>query len=185
MIVSAPLNLILVAVLGPDVPPPWTAAQTALIIVFKGAEGGVMGLGTGLGQWLVFRKHLMRAGGWIPATGLAFALQGAFRWSLPYETLALQVGVDIMLSFGVFLGIFQWLVLRGRVSHAGWWIAISIAGWLPALALMVGPELAQFPIESTLGWGLFALAMLLPFAVAGGGMVWLLRQAPARQAFAS
>jgi len=115
LVLSVPFQLVLEAALGTDVPPPWTATQTALIVVLKGAEGGLMGLGMGFGQWLVLRKHLKRSGGWILATGLAVFLQGAFRWMLPYDTPPWLVGVILMLSFGVFLGVCQSFVLRGRV----------------------------------------------------------------------
>jgi hypothetical protein len=182
LLLSLPLNELLVAALGGDSkPPPWTATETALIILFKGAEGGMIGIGMGLGQWWVFRKYLKETGWWVLATGVALFLQGAFRWNLPYDTSAWQVGVDTMLSFGVLLGIAQWFVLRGRVPYAGWWIAISVAAWVLALALTV--VTSDTAINSFLGVTLFAIILLLPFAVAGAAMVWLLRQSvPARVA---
>ena len=77
-------------------------------------------------------------------------------------------------------------MLRGRVPYAGWWIAINIAGWVASFPVGAASEYAQFSIESFLGMVFFAISLLVPFAVAGGGMVWLLRQtAPARQAIAS
>ncbi len=185
LVLSFPFQLVLEAALGTKRIPPWTAAETGLIVVLKGAEGGVMGLGMGLGQWLVFRKHLNQTRGWILATGLALFLEGAFRWSLPFDTLTWQLGVDTMLSLGAFLGIFQWFVLRGRVPYAGGWIVISVAGWILALVLIVATEFAPQPVESSVGQVLFGVTLLVPFAVAGGGMVWLLRQtAPTRQAIA-
>lgn len=186
IVLSFPFQLILEAALGPNLPPPWTATETALIAVLKGAEGGVMGLGMGLGQWWVFRIYLKQSSGWIIATGLALFLQGAFRWSLPYDTPPGQVGVSITLSFGVFLGLCQWFVLRGRVPYAGWWIAINVAGWLPALGLMLASEFGGLDIDPILGMFFTAITSVVPFAVAGGGMVWLLRQTVlARQAVAS
>ncbi len=176
MVFSAPLQLILEAAVGNQVPPPWTATQTVLIVLLKGGEGGMMGLGMGLGQWWVFRRHLKQMGGWIAATGLALFLQDAFRWSLPYDTPPSQVLVITTLSFGLFLGLCQWFVLRRHVTHAGWWIAVSIAGWVAAFAVGSAGDLAQFSIESILGMVFLALSMLVPFAVAGGGMVWLLRR---------
>ena len=183
---SFPLQLILEAALGTEVTTPWTTTETALIVLLKGAEGGMMGMGVGLGQWWVFRKHLKQTGGWVLATGLAFFAQGAFRWSLPYDTPTEQVYVSITLSFGIFLGLCQWFVLRGRVPYSGWWIAINIAGWVATFAVHAASEYAQFSIESFPGMVFFAVSMLVPFAVAGGGMVWLLRQPfSARQAVAS
>ncbi len=177
MVLSFPFQVILVAALGSDaIPPPWTATQTALIMVFKGAQGGVMGLGIGLGQWLVLRKYLKQARGWILATGLALFLEGAFRWMLPYETPPARIFALTTLASGVFLGLGQWFVLRGHVPNAGWWIAINVVGSVATLAVGAVGEYARFSIESFLGMVFFAVSMLVPFAVAGGGMVWLLRQ---------
>jgi len=171
MFLSFPFQFVLEAALGTEVATPWTTTTQTLIVVFKGAEGVVMGMGMGLGQWWVIRKYLKPMGGWVFATGLAFFLQGAFRWSLPFDILPQQVGATITLSFGIFLGFCQWFVLRRNVRRAEWWIAINIAGWMPAFALMFAPEFGQI-----LGMVLFAITMLVPFAVAGVGMIWLLRQ---------
>ena len=97
LVLSFPLNSILETALGPERTGPWTAAETALIMLVKGAEGGVMGMGMGLGQWLVFRKQLKQTGGWVLATGLALFIQGAFRWSLPFDAPASQVLMVITL----------------------------------------------------------------------------------------
>ncbi len=171
MVLSIPFQVILEAALGSNKPPPWTAIETGLIMLLKGAEGGMMGLGMGFGQWLVFRRYLMNTRGWIAATGLAFFLQGAFRWSLPYDMSPQQVGTTIFLSSGVILGLCQWLVLRGRVVHAEWWIAINIVGSLPSFALMFAPDFGQ-----VVGITLMAITTIIPFALAGIGMIWLLRQ---------
>ena len=97
-----------------------------------------------------------------------------------------QVGLLTTLSFGIFLGVCQWFVLRGRVPYSEWWIAINLGGWVATFVFGAVSEYAQFSIESVLGMISFAISMLVPFAVAGGGMVWLLRQTtPARQAIAS
>lgn len=186
LFLSVPFQFVLEATLGRSGAGPWTATETALIVLFKGAEGGMMGLGIGLGQWLVFRKYLEQTGGWVLATGLALFLQGAFRWSLPYDTPSTQVHVLITVSFGIFLGLCQWVVLRGRVPYAAGWIAISIVGWVATFAVGAVGEYARFSIESFPGMVFFAVSMLVPFAVAGVAMIWLLRQsAPPRQGIAS
>ncbi len=156
--------------------PPWTATETVLIMVLKGAQGGMMGLGMGLGQWWVFRRYLKQTGGWIVATGLALFLQGAFRWSLPYSTPPSQVFLFTTLNSGILLGLCQWLVLRGHVPYAAWWIAINIAGCAAELAVHPIAEYAQFSIESIPGMIVFGLETIVPFGVAGMGMIWLLRK---------
>ena len=35
----------------------------------------------------------------------------------------------VTLGAGVAIGLAQWLVLRGRLPRAGWWILASVVGW--------------------------------------------------------
>jgi hypothetical protein len=73
---------------------------------------------------------------------------------------------------GAVRGILQWLVLRGKVSRAGWWVLASTVGW--ALGMTV---------SRVIPWGDDS-DVLLPMvvtgavmgAVTGGALVWLLRQ---------
>ncbi len=176
MILSFPFQAILEAALPAQPPPPWTPTETALIVLFKGAEGGMMGAGMGLGQWLVLRRRLPSTSGWVLATALACLAQGMFRWSLPYDMPPWQVGVVITLSWGAFFGLFQWFVLRGRLRHAAWWIWINVAAGIPGVAGIAAPGLLGLPMGSWLGWVFGGMAFVLPFMVAAGAMVWLLRQ---------
>ncbi len=71
-------------------------------------------------------------------------------------------GISLIL-FGAFLGLMQWIVIRRRIRHAGWWIAISAAA------------MVSIPALNALPWGTFVLAVwLIPCAVAGIGMLLLL-----------
>ncbi len=45
-----------------------------------------VGLGMGLGHWLLLRCYLQHSAGWILATGLAMLLEGLFRMRLPPDT---------------------------------------------------------------------------------------------------
>jgi hypothetical protein len=53
-----PVNLALVALLGVTAPVPGTPAQQALILTLDGLGASMLfvGLGMGLGQWLLLRK---------------------------------------------------------------------------------------------------------------------------------
>ncbi len=79
----------------------------------------------------------------------------------------------MFLTFGVILGILQWLTLRGRVYQAGWWVAISIAGWLAAFALTGAAIVSGLYVEP---FDMLA-AFIVPIAIAGAGIIWLLRRA--------
>ena len=41
---------------------------------------------------------------------------------------------------GIFIGIAQWLVLKGRIHRAGWWILASIIGFGLGKASMLSPR---------------------------------------------
>ncbi len=183
-----PVNLALVALLGVTAPVPGTPAQQALILTLDalGASMLFVGLGMGLGQWLLLRKYLKHSAGWILATGLAMLLEGLFRWSLPPDTPPGLIGPLTVPIGAILLAVCQWFVLRGRVPHAGWWVVICIAGWVPTLAFAIVAEYLQLSSESLFAIVIIAIGTILPFAVAAGGMAWLLRQtSSARQAIAT
>lgn len=179
ILLGVPFDELLVALLGRTGSGPWTLTEQFYIILLKGIEGGMLGLGVGVGQWLLLRKQLDHITAWIPATALAMFLQGAFRWSLPSGLTSSQVLLTISLSFGIFLGMAQWFVLREHVPHALWWIAFNIAGWMLSMTSDAAGELWNWGFMSMLGIAAMAVALLIPFAVTGAGMVWLLRQSPA------
>ncbi len=86
----------------------------------------------------------------------------------PPEWLAASqpAGTVALTLCGAVLGVMQWLVLRGRVERAGWWIAISTIGWACAAALSSLPN-AFLAVSASFD---------LPVLVSGLGMVWLLRK---------
>ena len=79
---------------------------------------------------------------------------------------------------GIGVGVLQWLVLRGKVSRAGWWVLASTVGWGLSMA-----------VSRVIAWGINDDESLVPLvvtgavlgAVTGGALVWLLRQ-PAPEA---
>lgn len=128
----------------------------------------MLGLLTGFLQYLLLRRYLTRMGGWIAAT-----LGG---WLLPLVVIAplaaLLPAVDgdtiwyaifTMALYGGSIGLTQWLVLRRRVRHAGWWILASVLGWGIA-GLIAGNTLTSLldalpigllpPIATSIAWWL-------------------------------
>ncbi len=178
--VAFPVNFALIALVGVTAPVPGTPTQQALILTADalGATMLFVGLGMGLGQWLLLRKYLKHSAGWIFATGLAMLLGGLFRWSLPPNTPPGQIGPLTIPAGAILLAVCQWFVLRGRVPQAGWWVVICIAGWVPTLAVALVAEYLQLSSETLLALVIIAIGTILPFAVAAGAMVWLLRQTP-------
>lgn len=124
---------------------------------------------TGVVQYRLLRRYLPRMGGWVPATtggwllGILLVLMPDWlHWRNGYQDLD-----QAFLSLGLAIGIVQWLLLRRRLSHAGWWIAANVVGW-GLLALVTGDTLD--------GLGLLALG-LLPASATAAALALLMKQA--------
>ncbi|MGK7900480.1 MAG: hypothetical protein AB4352_03520 [Hormoscilla sp.] len=92
-----------------------------------------------------------------------------------------DMGVWEGLIGGGAIGLGQWLVLRGRISHAWWWIVASIVGWgligasdLGALG-WAAPRTMQIPLRL-----IFGFADGLQIGCWLGALQWLVlsRQVP-------
>jgi hypothetical protein len=131
---------------------------------------GLVGALLGLGQWFVLRRYLPRIEWWVIASFLGYAV-GYSLVLVPIPAVDEFGPAKLVLGLGSTLGILQWLTLRGRVPQAGWWIIISLAGWALAIALPGVLYLTGLYVEP---FDLVA-ALLMPAAVTGAGMVWLLQ----------
>ena len=105
-----------------------------------------------------------------------------YRFTGYSETLQMSYGsllswVGVVALGGAVTGTLQWLVLRGQVSRAGWWVLASTVGWglgmTAAIALSRGVGASDFVALGVIG------AVL--GAATGGALVWLLRR-PAPEA---
>jgi len=133
--------------------------------------GACLGSMVGLMQWLYLREHVSRAGWWVLAStaGLAVVVGG-----FGFAEDSNWTGADGMFEFaevldwdlalgGAVTGILQWLVLRGQVSRAGWWVLASTVGW----GLSMVGNLSEAPC---------LVGGVVLGAVTGVALVWLLRQ---------
>ena len=147
-----------------------------------GLVGIVLGIVVGVLQWLVLRRRVSGAGWWVlaSAAGGYGTLQAGF---MPFSTSLQSFGVylswtRVVALGGAVTGTLQWLVLRGQVSRAGWWVLASTVGW--GLGVTVA---RAFPwgVDTADAVGALVVTGAILGALTGGALVWLLRQ-PAKEA---
>ncbi len=142
------------------------------------AWGIGLGIGIGVLQWLVLRRRVSGAGWWV----LASAAGGYGIWqlgftgysdSLEMSYVSLLGWTGVVALSGAVTGTLQWLILRGQVSRAGWWVLASTVGW--GLSVTVARAFPWGVGDSDAVGALVVTAAVLG-AVTGGALVWLLRQ---------
>jgi hypothetical protein len=135
----------------------------------------VLGLLTGLLQYLLLRRYLPRMGGWIATTILGWLLF-AVVLGLSFLFSAILPSALAFVLIGGSLGLVQWLVLRRHVRRAALWILASVLGW-GALSLLTDGAISSQqevlsvvflpPIAGSIAWWL--LLDKLPRGEGGGG----------------
>ena len=143
--------------------------------------GSSMALAVGLMQWLVLRRHVAEIRWWIltyfPAIcGLGLLVAAVGSGKLPGVFGGVLIVSGLVVCGGAVTGTLQWLILRKKVSKAGWWILACVAGW--GLIMPIVKARPWGALESSSAETLFtfiAVAAMLG-AVLGGVMTWLLRQ---------
>ena len=133
--------------------------------------GGIL---AGMLQWLVLRRHVAGAGWWMAAGPVGALIGGVVIFAGAAVAGADAGWVVGTALFGPLVGVLQWLVLRRRVTRAGWWVAASAAGWVAA-GPGVGLVAAVMGAALTANAGWAALGIMYG-AVTGCALVWLLRQ---------
>jgi len=147
--------------------------EAVLGILFGIAMGGI----GGYSQWVVLRERIASAGLWGLTSTLGFAsAMGALEAGGAGENyVAATVTMGSIL--GIVSGFLQWLILRRRVAHAGWWLVASCLGSLIGFS--------DFGFVVALGeagkWTQAILTFGLVFgagygAITGAMLIWLLRQ---------
>jgi len=144
----------------------------ALAVASAGwAAGGAL---MGATQWLVLRKQMSRAGWWVLASSPSFGLGMVGGTRVAVVLSGVLSGVLIWAVWwglwGAMLGAAQWLVLRRRVSRAGYWVLASTVGAGTCGAVL--GALYQAGIEGAS----FFLGSALFGAITGAALVRLLQR---------
>jgi hypothetical protein len=138
---------------------------------------------SGLLQYGLLRLYVPKMGGWILATlaGCLLVFVTMTLLTRVFETAFLNLwnGALAFATIGGLIGLSQWILLRRRISKAGWWILASILGW----GLAVLGSLTEVRNGS-------ALAQILTFSlspaiVAGFAWWYLLRPESQRENYLS
>jgi hypothetical protein len=106
----------------------------------------IVGLLTGLLQYGLLRRYLPHMGWWVAAT-IAGWLLGVFLTLIPGWLSWTNPLLNLDLAFvvvGLSIGVGQWLLLRRRLSQAGWWIGANVAGWGLLALITEGNSIGQF-----------------------------------------
>jgi hypothetical protein len=135
---------------------------------------GLAGAAAALGQWLVFRRTLWHARGWLLASALGWMVAGVLA-SLAYELFlyltrsgslrfCAAIGmIGSIVSAAMMVGALQWLALRRGFGKPDRWISASTVAWSLGIALTLLGS-----VTVSLSEGCFVGMVVFPIA---GGLV--------------
>jgi hypothetical protein len=123
-------------------------------------ELAILGFFTSLGQWIFLCTKLHLAWLWMPATTVGFILgYDAYKFILPiYEIYILIYPISI----GLFVGLFQILVIRKDMKASLGWIVVSVMSWDIAYKIVL-----SLIHMSTIGFPMGAITGLFIGTVSG------------------
>jgi len=102
--------------------------------------------------------------GWVLASALGAAVGAAAAFNLlNIMSRRLSMALNEVLIFGLIMlgmGALQWLVLRSRITQAGWWIVASIAS---GTLLGIMATKFSYGANGPLGDGLFGITLVVPY----------------------
>jgi len=85
---------------------------------------------------------------WVLASAVAFGVGGRFGVALSPSSDLIVTGYLALTTTLVLAGVLQWLMLRGQIAAAGWWILASVAAVAIVGVLVFGLGL----INRDVGW---------------------------------
>jgi hypothetical protein len=135
------------------------------------------GLVLGVQQYFMLRFRLAKMAWWILTAVLGWALAwlGISLRSMPLDAIVIPRSAGYAMAAGAVLGILiglaQWLLLRGRLNGAGWWIPAN----------MLGFGTAGYLFSDFSSIALVMVAVSIP-SIVTGAVLWLLLDRSRREA---
>ena len=112
-------------------------------ITHLGGDGLIIGASIGIAQGLVLRRRMAPMGWWVLVSVLGFGV-GKFLGEAAAQGMPAVVGSALTGAIiGASVGVAQWLVLRGKVTGVGWWVAANVVGWAIGWSLVSLVEEAE------------------------------------------
>ena len=138
------------------------------------ADGAVIGISVGIGQWLALKGRINRAGWWILASIIGFAV-GKVVGDVFAEAVSGAVGFGLSgAAIGASVGIAQWFVLRRHVVRAERWVLASVVAWAVGGGIIKVADQALGAPAGT-AYVIGAAGAAVAGAMTAASLVWLLR----------
>lgn len=165
--------------------------------IFGAVLGMVVGVFTGIVQWLIVRQHIPKSRWWVLATivgltvGLAIGMTA--RWLTLWSVFGMMGGNfhDMMLRglggtlrgvvggaitgvmTGLAVGIAQWLVIHRHFSRSVWWIVATFVAMVVGMAVSGAMETSR---ETMIEWATRgSVAAMLYSAITGLALIRLIQ----------
>ena len=92
----------------------------------------IIGLLTGILQYILLRRYLPHMGWWLAATFLGWLMP--FVWFFIFSRVVIPGSSTVrivlgMIVLGTTVALPQWWLLRKRVQHAWWWVLVFGLAW--------------------------------------------------------
>jgi hypothetical protein len=131
----------------------------------------IMGVVVAALQGAVMHKQLSHGKAWLVVTSIAWLLgiglvrviSGQINWP---DQNAEVWAASLHLFLGIWIGTAQWLLVRTRLTQAGWWLMASAVGWL-SVGVLNGKSIDR-PLD-------FLILGGLPALCTGASFMWLTR----------
>jgi hypothetical protein len=150
-------------------------------------QGALFGIIFGFAQWLVLRRHVLRASSWVPASAIGWSIALLTNSILNNEAVESPLRLMGLIMAGATVGLPQWLVLRRQIHRSKLWV-LTCAMVFPiglTISSVIVNEIYDMFLEFSVDFVIWTISdIFLPGAIFGTSigfftapiLIWLLRQ---------